>query len=194
MPKNSSAAARRFKDPKLVVRVILGVLVAANLVAAGMVLFPPGGSAEDLERQMASLQTRVTQNKALLQQTRQHAAAVQKGKADGDKFLDEYFLDRRTGAESLNTALNQAVAASKIKLRNASFNIQPIEGSDTLSMVTITTDFEGSYQDVLRFVHEIDKSDQLLIVDSLSATPQQGSSTLAVQMKLDAFMKESAAQ
>ncbi len=44
-------------SPKLIVRTILGVLVAANLIAAGLVMFPPGGSEEDLQRQFASLQS-----------------------------------------------------------------------------------------------------------------------------------------
>ena len=45
----------KIREPQTFVRAVLGVLLAANLIAAGLVLFPPGGSAEDLERQRASL-------------------------------------------------------------------------------------------------------------------------------------------
>lgn len=192
MPKNSSAA-RSWKDPRVVVRVILGVLLAANLVAAGLVMFPPGGSADDLEREMASLQTQVAQGKAVLEQTRRHAAAVEMGKSEGDRFLDQYFLDRRTLNSSLQIALNDAATASKVKARNTSYAITPIDGSDTLSMIAVTTELEGSYRDVMSFVHEIDKSPRLLIIESLNATPQQGSNTLSVQMKMNAFMREAQA-
>ena len=193
MPKNSSAA-RDWKDPRIVVRVILGVLLAANLVAAGLVMFPPGGSADDLEREMASLQTQVAQNRKVVEQTRQHAAAVEMGKAEGDKFLDQYFLDRRTYNLNLQTALNDAATASKVTARNTSFAPSPIDGSDTLSMITVTTEIEGTYHDVMNFVHEIDKSPRLLIIESLNASPQQGSNILSVQMKLNAFMREDQAQ
>lgn len=190
----SSNAAQSWKDPRIVVRVVLGVLLAANLVAAGLVMFPPGGSADDLEREMASLQTEISQKKVLLEQTRKHAAAVDMAKSGGDKFLDEYFLDRRTFNASLQMALNDAFSASKAKPRDITYDISPIDGSDTLSMITVTTDLEGTYHDVMNFVHEIDKSPRLLIIESLNATPQQGSNTLSVQMKLNAFMREDAAQ
>jgi len=192
MPKNSSAPG--WKEPRVVVRAVLGALLAANLVAAGLVMFPPGGSADDLEREMASLQTQVAQNKAVLEQTRKHAASVDMAKSEGGKFLDEYFLDRRTFNVSLQMALNDAASASKIKPRNTSYAISPIDGSDTLSMITVTTEIEGTYHDVMGFVHQIDKSPRLLIIESLNASPQQGSNILSVQMKLNAFMREDAAQ
>ena len=44
-------------------RIILGVLLAANLIAAGLVLYPPGGSADSLERQVADLQSRAAANR-----------------------------------------------------------------------------------------------------------------------------------
>jgi hypothetical protein len=183
---------RNFSDPKFMVRAILGALLGANLVGAGMVLFPPGGSADDLERQLASLQSQVMQNKALLERTRQHAAAVEKGRAEGDKFLNQYFLDRRTASATLETALVDAAAAAKIKPREHAWATQPIEGSDTLSMWSVTYSFEGTPHDVMSFVHEIDRSSQFLIIESLNATPQQGAnaSNVTVTVKIDAFVRE----
>ncbi len=187
---------RNFSDPKFLVRAILGVLLLANVVGAGMVLFPPGGSAEDLDRQFASLQSQVMQSKTLLERTRQHAAAVEKGRSEGDKFLNEYFLDRRTASATLETALVEAAAAAKIKPREHAWSTQPIEGSDTLSMWSVTYSFEGTPHDVMSFVHEIDRSSQFLIIESLNATPQQGAnaSNVTVSMKIDAFVREEPGQ
>ena len=42
---------------------------------------------------------------------------------------------------------------------------------------------------MLKFVHSIDQSPRLLIIESLSAVPQQGSNTLSVSMKIDAFVR-----
>jgi len=47
MPKDFKAA---IKDPRVVMRAIIGVLLAANLVAAILAFKPFGGSAEDLRR------------------------------------------------------------------------------------------------------------------------------------------------
>jgi Tfp pilus assembly protein PilO len=183
-----------FREPKVIVRIALGALAAANLVAAGLVLFPPGGSAEDLERQRAALAGQVTSQQALLAQTKQHADAVDKGRAEGDQFLSQYFLANRTAFSTLLSELEAAAKESQIKPRDNAFAMEPVEGSDTLSMMSITAGFEGKYADLMRFVHAIDQSQRLLVIESLSAAPQQNSETLSVSMKLNTFVREDAAR
>jgi type IV pilus assembly protein PilO len=180
MPKNSSR----------IVRIVLGALVAANLIAAGLVLFPPGGSAEELERQMVTLQSQVAQGKMRLERTREHVTAVEKGREEGDRFLAGYFLERRAAYSTLYTEISDAAARSKIKQREYSYSTEPIEGSDTLVMLSITANFDGAYRDVLNFVHELDQSPRMLIVESLNAAPQQGSNVLSVSMKIDTFVRD----
>jgi Tfp pilus assembly protein PilO len=187
MPRNFSA---RFRDPKFAVRTILGVLLALNVVAAGFVLFPPGGSAEDLERDFASLQSQVQARRVTLERTRQHVASVEKGRAEGDQFLNEYFLPSRSHVSELFTALEAAATQSKIKPKEQAIATEPVEGSDTLSMLTITAAYEGTYADLIHFVHEIDRSPRLLIIESLNAAPQQGAGLLTVSMKLETFVRD----
>jgi hypothetical protein len=171
-------------------RVILGVLAGANLIAAGLVLFPPGGSAETLERQLESLQSQATAKRATVARTREHAASVEKGRDEGDKFIATYFLPRRTAYSTLIGELQTAAAASKVKPREQSYSLDPIEGSDTLSMMTITWNFDGGWQDVLSFVHRLDQGQRLMIIESLNTVPQQGTNTLSVSMKINAFVRE----
>ena len=192
MPRSSKSASGGSRDPRLFVRIVLGILVAANLAAAGLVLFPPGGSAEDLQRKLASLQSQISSNQALLERTRQHLAAVEKGRDEGDRFLSSYFLASRTAYSTLLGELNEAANRSKIKPRENSFSDAPIEGSDSLKMLTITYNLDGAYRDVLSFVHELDRSPRLLIIESLTVAPQQGSNVLSVSMKIDAFVRDDA--
>lgn len=188
MPKNSSAAAKP-RDPKTIVRAILGTLLAANLVGAGLILFPPGGSAEALARQMATLQAELTAKNAAIAQTRLHAQSIEEGRVEGDKFVHDYFLPLRTADRVIEAELQSAAAQAKVKSKDISFAHEPIEGSDTLQMVSVTATFEGLYTDVVKFVHSIDQSPHLLIIDSLSAVPQQGSNALSVNLKIDAFVR-----
>jgi hypothetical protein len=183
---------RNFKSPQFILRVLVGVLLAANLVAAGILLFPPGGSAEDLEKELASLQGQAITKRALLEKTRQHVAAVELGRAEGDQFLSQYFLGRRAASEALLAALGSAEAGSKIKEKGWSATFNPIDGSDTLSMMSITATYEGEYGDLLHFVHEIDKSPSLMMIESLSAAPQAGTRMLSIALKLDTFVREDA--
>lgn len=193
MPRNSNAIGW-LRDPKLMVRIVLGILVAMNLVAAGLVLFPPGGSAEDLERQASSLESQVQARRVVLDRTREHAAAVQKGRAEGDRFLNDYFLASRNHMSELLTELESAASESKIKPREHAYAIEPVDGSNTLSMLTITAAYEGTYADLMHFVHEIDRSPRLLIIDSLNAAPQEGAGLLTVSMKMETFVREDANQ
>jgi type IV pilus assembly protein PilO len=191
MPRNSNGTGW-LRDPKLVVRIVLGILVAMNLVAAGLVLFPPGGSAEDLERQLSSLESQVQSRRAVLDRTREHAAAVQKGRAEGDRFLSDYFLASRNHMSELLTELEGAANESKIKPREHAYALEPVDGSDSLSMLTITAAYEGTYANLMHFVHEIDRSPRLLIIDSLNAAPQEGAGLLTVSMKMETFVREDA--
>jgi hypothetical protein len=179
----------RLAGARVLLRIGLGVLAALNLIAAGLVFFPPGGSAEDLERQFAALQAQLHSREALLERTREHAAAVEKGRAEGDQFLNTYFLERRTAYAALLSELVGAADQSKIKPREHAYATEPVEGSNSLNMMTITANYEGTYANLMHFVHEIDRSPRLLIVESLNAAPQQGSNTLVVNMKMETFVR-----
>jgi Tfp pilus assembly protein PilO len=166
------------------------VLAVGNLIAVGLLLFPPGGSESDLEQQEATLRSQVTASRARLEQTRKHAAAVEKGRMQGDEFLTDYFLERRTAYSTLLTELVDAAEQSKIKPKEHAYATEPVEGSDSLSMMTITANYEGSYENLMQFVHEIDRSPRLFIIEALNAAPQQGSGVLNVAMKIETFVRE----
>ena len=61
-------------------------------------------------------------------------------------------------------------------------------------MMTITANYEGTYRNLLNFIGELDHSEQLLIIESMSAAPQQGSNILTVSMKIDAFIRDEPAE
>ena len=194
MPRNFKfqrpGARGQVRDLAQKLRIVVGVLAGLNLVAVGLVLYPPGGSADDLEHQFASLQSQVAQKRALLEQTRKHVAAVEAGREQGDKFLIDYFLGRRSADSTLLSELTDAAAKAQIKERDRAQTTELIEGSDTLGMMTITANYEGTYRNLLNFIAEIDRSPRLLIIESLNAAPQRGTNTLAVSMKINAFVRE----
>jgi len=197
MPRNSKnqgrAALNHTRDLTRKIRIILGALLTLNLVAAGLVLFPPGGSADDLERELASLQMQIRQKRTLLDRTRLNVAAIEKAREEGNQFLTGYFLSRRIADSTLLSALTEAATKAQIKERDRAQTTEYIEGSDSLSMMTISANYEGTYKNLLNFISELDHSDQLLIIESMSAAPQQGSNLLTVSMKIDAFIRDDAA-
>ena len=77
-----------------------------------------------------------------------------------------------------------------VKPRDRSAELNAIEGSDTLQMMSITAGYEGSYANLEKFVNLLDKSPRFLIIESMQAAPQQNGQVLTVTVKLDTFVKE----
>ncbi len=187
MPRNFKAALR---DPRVLVRALLAVLLAANLGAAVMAFKPFGGSADDLRRERGELQARLAQLQTHLAQTRKLASKVQSARAEGDNVLDRYVTDRRTMSSTIFEEMDRTAQQAGIKPRDRNVELSPIEGSDTLEMMSITAGYEGPYESLEKFVNLLDRSPRFLIIESLVAAPQQGGQMLNVTLKLDTFVKE----
>jgi hypothetical protein len=182
------AAPRR--SAAQVARVVLGVLVALNLAAAWLVVNPPGGSAEALEQDLVRMQAQLKQARMRLEESQRYAASLEAGRSAAEEFLARYFVTRRTLPTTLLSELDAISRRAGIRDRGSAFSIELIEGSENLGMVTITANFEGAYRNLLNFVREIDRSPHLLIIESLTAAPQQGSNVLMVAMKMQGFLRE----
>ena len=190
MPKNFSVW--RPNNPRAVIRLGLGTLVAANLVAAYFVVRPIGGSAQELAQQALEMHSQIVQQKSVLDRTRILAGKIELGRGEGDKFMAGYFLPRRPAYSTIMAELNDLAGQAKITPRESSISLDAVDGSDTLDMLQISANFEGQYPDLIHFINLIDKSDRLLI-ESLNATPQQTGGRLNVTLKLDTFLKEDGA-
>jgi Tfp pilus assembly protein PilO len=171
------------------VRAGLGVLLAANLVAAVFVFHPLGGSAEDLARDMQAKQRDLELKLRHLDQTRNVVAKVQQAKGEGDTFLADYILSRRKAYSTLLADANKLAVESGLQPKESSYAPpDPVEGSDTIEQLAISANYEGTYQSLTKFINLLDKSPRL-IIESLQAAPQTGGK-LNVTVRLDTFIQE----
>ena len=177
-------------NPRAVLRLLVGILLAVNLVAAYFVIRPIGGSPQQLRQQAADLRASIRQKQNLVKRTRELASKIELGRSEGDHFMGQYFLPRRSAYSMIVADLNDLASQAKVTPKESAFSIEPVDGSDTLVMMQVSANFEGAYQDLVHFVNLIDKSDRLLTVESLNATPQQGGTKLNVMLKLDTFVTE----
>ena len=179
-------------NPLAILRLVLGVLLAANLVVAYFVIRPIGGSPQQLRQQAADLHTEIRQKQGILERTRILASKIETGRGEGDTFMGKYFLPHRAANSVLMAELNDLAGQAKITPKESAYAIEPVEGSDTLDMMQISANYEATYQDLIRFINLLDKADRLLVLESLNATPQQSGKKLNVLVKLDTFVKEDA--
>ena len=180
----------RRNDPRTTARVTLGVLLTLNLVAGYFVYNPWGGSAEEMEQRLSDLRRQVAARHAGLQRTKQLAAKIDKGRTQGDDFLGRYFLSRPTTYSTVVNELHLMAKAAGVRVKEHAYSEEEVEGSDELTMLAITASYEGNYADLLHFLRELDKSNRLVIIESLAASPQAGSGVLSVTLRLNTFIRE----
>jgi type IV pilus assembly protein PilO len=188
----ATGSSLNLKDPRVLVRAALALLVLANIAAALMVFKPWGGSAEDLAREQEGLQQQLASMRTRLDKTKALVAKAERARKEGDGFLAEYTTNRRSTFSTIFAELDRVAHEAGIEPRPVSYELDQVEGSDTLSQMSISAAYEGSYASLTKFVNLLDKSPRFLIIESLMAAPQQSNAgdLLSVTIKLDTFVRE----
>src|ERR1035437_1629209 len=190
MARNFSLAALRWKDPRVAVRAVLGVLLLANLVTAVIAFKPFGGGADDLRRDRNILRQQLAQLKIQVAKNRKLVEKIDTARTQGDQFLAKYFTQRRVVTSTIQGELVQIAKEAGVTYQPTTWNIEAIEGSDTLAMMTINAGCQGTYAALSKFVNLVDKSPRFLIIESMVAMPQQTGQIINVTVKVDTFLKE----
>jgi Tfp pilus assembly protein PilO len=180
------------RDPRVMMRGIIGVLLVANLAAAVVAFKPFGGSADDLRHQQQFLGAQLTRMQQQLATSKRLVDKVQQARTEGDLFLSKYFTDAGSTSAMILSELDTTSRAAGIKMGQAQFNRGAIEGSDTLQTLTTNVGFEGNYTNLTKFVDLLDKSPRFIIIENMQAAApqQQGGQALNVSLKIDTFVRD----
>lgn len=176
--------------PQVLVRAALGVLLLANLVAAGFAFHLFDASPEALEGRLAAALAQQQSEQAHLIKSRALSANIDRGKADGEKFLAAYMTSRRVTYSTIISEITETAQTAGMDKPSVSISLNPIPGSEDLDMMSITLSVEGPYSHLVRFVNLLDRSRRFLIIESLTVTPRAKSDVLTVNVKLDTFVKD----
>ena len=190
MPRNFNLSELKWKDPRVAMRALLGVLLLANLVAAVIAFKPFGGGADDLRRDRNALQQQLAILEKQVAKSKRLVEKVSTARSQGDQFLSKYFTDRRVVTSTIQGELEEIAKEAGVTYQPTTWTPEPIEGSDTLSMWTINAGCQGTYAALSKFVNLVDKSPRFLIIESMVAAPQQTGQILNVTIKVDTFVKE----
>jgi hypothetical protein len=182
--------ALRAGDPRKWVPPVLMAMLVANVVAGWFVWQTPGGSAGDLADQISTSQTQVQRTAANLGRLRALVRKVETARNEQQKFVSRYFMDRRTASSTILTELGQAASRAGLTPKEHAFIFEPIEGSDTFTMMTIAANYEGRYSDLRQFIGSLDRSERFLIIEDVTAAPQQEPGKLSARFKINAFVRE----
>jgi hypothetical protein len=178
------------KDPRFLIRVFLGILLAANLVTAGFAFHLFDESPERIAVEVQHTRQQVLAAVMKLNRTRTLAGKVDKGRDEGTRFISAYMTSRRETYSTVLGELDAIATQTGMKSKDALLGLDAIQGTDSLDVMTITASFEGPYPSLVKFVNLLDKSKRFLIIESLAATPQQNGNILQVTLKLNTFVKD----
>src|ERR1017187_1595952 len=107
MARNFSLSALKWKDPRVAMRAVLGVLLLANLVTAVIAFKPFGGGADDLRRDRNVLRQQLAQLKIQVAKNGKLVEKIETARSQGDQFLAKFFTQRRVVTSTIQGELVQ---------------------------------------------------------------------------------------
>jgi Tfp pilus assembly protein PilO len=167
----------------------LGILFAADVIFYLVAVEPLGRRDAEQRALLGALQRQVETKKNDNEQLQLVVGKVEQARSGGDGLLDGITLPRRTANSTLYSELIKAASQAGIDTREGNFEIEPIEGTDEYGLISVNANFRGEYQNLVRFLNQIDRSEQFLIIDSLAATPRTDSEELQFMMRFNTLLR-----
>jgi hypothetical protein len=170
---------------------ITGVVLALlNGIALYFYLDPPGGTRAELTQQEAEIRGQIQAVMSQGNRVRLMASRVQTGSDQCANFEQQYFLNQRVAYGTVIEEIQRMAGISGLQERDAVYSEEPIEGTADLSLLNITANYEGSYASLIRFLYETDRSPMLLMLDALTASPQQKNGQISVAIRYQVVIRE----
>jgi Tfp pilus assembly protein PilO len=176
--------------PRRTIKIALASFALFDLVFYLFAIGPLSQSEREKRLLVDNLRRQVAEQTAHVEKLAAITQKVETARTEGDRMLLEATLPRRTAFSEIVSEIDRASREAEVELRDRGFTVEPIEGSDTLSLMIINAGLQGSYENLVRFVNLLDRSSKFLIIESLGAAPQQTGSLLSITLKLDAFVRE----
>jgi hypothetical protein len=197
MPRNFNlkgmlpGSVAAWKEPKVLVRLALGILLVTNLVAASFAFNLFGVSPEVLSQQLVAANARLQADQARLNRSRLLTSNIGRGKSESETFLASYFTSRRSTYSTIINEITEIARTAGMKMQESTIApLDPIEGSDDLSMMTISVNFEGGFAQLVKLVNLLDRSSRFLILESMQVAPQPKGDVVNTNLKMHAFIKD----
>jgi hypothetical protein len=166
------------------------VLLILNAIALFFYLDPPGGSKRELVEEESQIQREIVAARARAARLRLLSQKVQLGSSESSDFESRYFLPKRLAYEDVIAEIQRMSKVSGLQEREAAFTEEPIEGAPDLELLNVTAAFQGTYENLMRFFYEADRSPILLMIDAVQAAPQQRSMQINTTIRFQAILHD----
>ena len=139
---------------------------------------------------IAAVERQVEQRRETVERLRSVVEKIEAARSTGDRLIEDITVRRRTAFSTLVIALDRAASEAQIEDRDRTYDIEPVEGANEYGIVRMNANFRGRYENIVRFLNLIDRSEQFFIIESLGASPQTDAGELQVSMRVDTFVRD----
>lgn len=169
---------------------LLCALAVFDLAFWALAVLPLADQEQRQVERIADLTRQIAKKTGDLETLRTVRDRIGVARTQGDELVANITFDRRTTFSQLLAEMDAAAVDSGIEIRERLYDQQPIEGADHYAMLTITSNYRGQYDKLVKFLNRLDRSDRFLIIESLGATPRAESNDLQFTLKIDTFVRE----
>lgn len=180
-------------DARRWLQIAVGILATLNAIALYLYLDPPGGTRRELTREREQLRSEIASLKARSSRLKTVSAKVQLGGSESTDFQTKYILPKREAYASVIAEIQRMAKVSGLQERDAVYSEEPIEGSDDLNLLNSTANYEGTYQNLKKFLYEVDHSPMLVMLENITAAPQQKGDQINTSIRFQAVIREDGA-
>jgi hypothetical protein len=194
MPKNFNRMRAKSDGDHRGIRFWLRATGALFALLNGIALFfylaPPGGSRKELQQESLSVRNQILLTRARTGRLSNVAAKVRVGYSESRDFETVYFLPKRMAYSVIIGEIQRMSKAAGFQERDAVYTEEPIEGTADLDLLNCTANYQGTYDNLMHFLYEVDHSPMLLMLENLQAAPQQRAGQINTSIRFQAVIRE----
>ena len=165
-------------------KIAIGLMLALDVAAAGVLFSPLVGSAESRRYEKNSLAAELTKKNHDLQPLRDIDKKVDLAK----KQIPDFYAQRFAARDSdLADELGKIAAQNGVKIQQAKYK-QEVPEVANIVPVEIQGDFSGDYLQLVRFINSLERSKLFITVDGVDLA-SEGAGPVRLQVTMHSYLR-----
>jgi hypothetical protein len=167
---------------------IVGAVLAANLAAFVFLVRPLASSSRGANDRAARAALALAAAERELASAEAAAGEQKRTKGELDVFYQTVLPGGLSAARQLTYASLPALAREHgVEYMRRRFDVLPASEDRRLSQLTIRMELEGRYEDLRRFIHEIERRPEFVVIDEITLAELDEAQPLALVITLSTF-------
>lgn len=176
-----------FSSSRRKLKIAIGAMVAADVIAIGVLFSPLVGSADSRQLQLNLLRVELTKKNREVEPLRN----IDKKLVLAKEQIGGFYKDRFAAKDSdLTNELGKLAAQNGIRIQQAKYKEEDTETSGIVP-VTIEGSFSGDYLQLVRFINTLERSKLFFDVDSVDLAGE-GAGPVRLEITMHSYLRSGA--